>query len=296
MKKEYLICIVIVIIVIVVAIVSSKGNTERSKNSSSEASGSLGNSEDRSYVMSNPYSGAKRQHPVLEYQRRASYDTHPANYGDPIRPPVGGIGSGPIYGNHFLGVPVPQGTMKLYSESDKYGARYPFYYQAKPLHPYDYFRPYGPNNQKLQDEIVIADTPFYMRNSSGYANAYGGNYKLTSNIPYGDIRVGGIDAATPFISSSNAYAPFQEVQSKWEKIGILTPSNGSSGILNLYRRPIAPLQNLFEYSVQDKDGFILPLKNVNYLEDGDIVSNVPGYGSVGTWKANIYVNNKWIWV
>lgn len=231
-----------------------------------------------------------RRHPVLAYQRAASYDTHPASYGDPIRPPPGGIGSGPApsYGSGFeraygpgyegpavgrpLNVPVPQGSLKLSSE--KY--RYPFYYQQKPLAPYDYFKPYGPNSPEMQSEIVVSDTPFYKRSPPGSPTTTSGT--------------------VPFISSVNSFAPFPEVQTAWEKTGMIqTKDPKDTSIMNLYRKPIAPLQDLFEYSVQDKNGFIIPLKGVNYLEDGDTVASIPGKEALGPWKVNVYVNNKWVW-
>lgn len=235
-----------------------------------------------------PSKHRSRQHPVLEYQRRASYDTHPANYGDPIRPPPNGISSGPNYGPGFekaygpgyegpavglsQNVPVPQGSLKLASET--YG--YPFYYQRMPLSPYDYFKPYGPNLPGLQSEIVVADTPFYKR------NPYEGPTSTSGTVP--------------FIASVNSFAPFPEVQTAWEKTGMIqTVDPKDTNIMNLYRRPIAPLQDLFQYSVQDKNGFIIPLQGINYLEDGDIIPFVQGKEILGPWKANIYVNNKWVW-
>nr|QBK86527.1 MAG: hypothetical protein LCMAC102_03220 [Marseillevirus LCMAC102] len=208
-----------------------------------------------------------RQHPVLQYQREASYDTHPANYGDPIRPLFPTTGPVP---NQPLNVPVPQGSLKMSSEKYKY----PFYYQKKPLSPYDYFRPYGPNQNEMQSEIIYADTPFYKKNPETYSGS----------------------GAIPFISSVNSYAPFPEVYTPWEKTGMVqTEDAKDESIMNLYRRPIAPLQDLFEYSVQDKDGFVIPLQNINFLEDGDTIKSISGKESKGPWKVNIYVNNKWVW-
>src|SRR5690606_30840211 len=100
----------------------------------------------------------------------------------------------------------------------------------------------------------------------------------------------------PFIGSSSSFAPFPEVQTAWEKSGMIqTVDESENTIMNLYRRGIAPLQDLWQYTVQDKDGFIVPLKQ-SYLEDGDIIDSVPGRESLGPWKVNIYNNNKWIWV
>ncbi len=233
-----------------------------------------------------------RQHPVLQYQREASYDTHPANYGDPIRPffPIAGpnidaysYSNSPknnayAYGpgvdrpapGQPLNVPVPQRSLKMSSEKYKY----PFYYQKKPLSPYDYFRPYGPNQNEMQSEIIYADTPFYKRDPQTYTGS----------------------GAIPFISSVSSYAPFPEVYTPWEKTGMVqTEDAKDESIMNLYRRPIAPLQDLFEYSVQDKDGFVIPLQNINFLEDGDTIKSIPGKEAKGPWKVNIYVNNKWVW-
>ena len=178
-----------------------------------------------------------------------------------------GPGSGP-YPGMPLGVPVPRGSLKKTSE--KYG--YPFYKASRPLKPYDYFKPFGPNQNVNQDANYV-DTPFYAQ------SAYPGS-------PYpGDI---------PFISSVDAFAPFPEVQSSWEKTGMLTTKDPEKGgILNLYRRNIAALQDLFKYSVQDKDGFIIPLRET-YLEDGDIVPEVIGKG--GPWVAHIFTKDKYIWV
>ena len=111
-----------------------------------------------------------RQHPVLKYQREVSYDTIPASWGDPIRPPstagpMGGYAyqksgghayaynneTGPYVGKP-LNVPAPRGALKLSSEYYKY----PFYYQKRPLGPYDYFRPYGPNQPEMQNAFEDA--------------------------------------------------------------------------------------------------------------------------------------------
>lgn len=238
-----------------------------------------------------------RQHPVLNYQRRTSYDTHPANYGDPIRPPVD-IAGPVVYGSNYdrytydangrakvygenmgpypgkpLNIPVPQSSLKMSSEEYKY----PFYNQSIPLKPYDFFKPYGNNRYSMQRDIVVSDTPFYKRRSLG------------------GLRYNGLQPV-PFISSVNSYSPFPEVNTPWEKAGMIqTEITSDDTVMNLYRRPIAPLQDLFEYAVQDKNGFIIPLKNINFLENNDTIPFVPGYESKGPWKVKIYVNNKWVW-
>ena len=163
------------------------------------------------------------QHPVLKYQygEASRSGVYPAFYGDAIRPygevvktgpwvgyPSEGVtrdtyntsgfqrvysqGNGP-YPGLMMNVPIPAGSLKLSSEKYKY----PFYYQQKPLAPYDYFKPYGPNQASLQNEIVVADTPFYKRGPVYSPGVYSG-----------------IPGAVPFISSVSSYAPFPEVQTK----------------------------------------------------------------------------------
>jgi hypothetical protein len=280
MADTITICIGVIIIVVVIVYLCRQNGTRQKYTP-------LNSKEKSNETHNSPRRIKQRQHPVLAYQRAVSYDTHPANYGDPIRPPPGSIASGPFYGSGFeqiygpgegpvvglpLNIPVPQDSLKLSSEN--YG--YPFYYQKMPLSPYDYFKPYGPNQSQMQSEIVVADTPFYKRGQFG-----------------GPVVTPG---TVPFISSVNSYAPFPEVQTAWEKTGMIqTEDPKDTTVMNLYRRPIAPLQDLFEYSVQDKNGFIIPLKGVNYLENGDTISSVQGKEALGPWKVNIYVNNKWVW-
>ena len=122
--------------------------------------------------------------------------------------------------------------------------------------------------------------PQHGPSSSQFFRPYG------PNIPVGDV---------PFIGSVNSYAPFPEVVTPWEKAGILT-SHKDDQILNLYRRPIAPLQDLWEYQVQDKDGFVIKLVGVNYIDNGDIIQHVIGKNGLGPWKAHLFVENKYIWV
>lgn len=92
--------------------------------------------------------------------------------------------------------------------------------------------------------------------------------------------------------------PFPEVATPWEKAGLLTTLNPRDDtLLNLFRRPIAPGQDLWEYAVQDKDGFIVPFQNrITYLEDGDIIDSVLGKENKGRWRANIFSDNRYVWV
>lgn len=214
-----------------------------------------------------------------EMERRLSIAAGSSLYPDmeytprePSRTPLAGVlaydvdNSGPARGKP-MGVPVPAGTLK--ETSEEYDA--PFYRALRPLQSGDYFKPYEVlEGRQRSPSIIVTDTPFYRNRSS---------------------------PSIGFISSTNAFAPKREINTKWEKIGIVQTVNESdTTIMNLYRRPIAPLQDLYEYAVQDKDGFIVPLVGVAYLEDGDIVNTIPGRESLGKWQVNIYVNNKYVYV
>ena len=100
----------------------------------------------------------------------------------------------------------------------------------------------------------------------------------------------------PFISSVSAYSPYPAVESCWEKIGLLTSNladsnpNSEKNLLNLYRRPIAPAQNLWEYQVQDASNFVIKL-NEREIRNGDVIT-VPG--KQGMWTAKLFIKDKWI--
>ena len=265
-----------------------------------------------------------RDHPVLDYQRHTSLDRHPANWGDPIRPnlsPTGPRGRGQGQHNYYesgelasgsryaygygpgipgpipgmpMNVPVPRGSLKKTNE----GYSYPFYYQQKPLAPYDYFKPYGPNQDGMQNDIVVSDIPFYDRGDTVAATPR--NLGRLVDGPRGrppmGQRRGPPLPPTRFFGSVDAYHPAPEINTAWEKIGMVqTVDRDDNTIMNLYRRSIAPLQDLFDYSVQDKDGFIIPLRHISLLEDGDIIKRIQGKESLGPWRANIYVGDKWVW-
>lgn len=160
----------------------------------------------------------------------------------------------------YQGVPIPQESLKTTNEKTS-----GIYNLHRPIHSWDYFNPYGYNPSQIQKEIV----PY----TQGYPNF----------------------ASVPFIGKMSSFAPFPEVNTRWEKMGILqTKDPSNDAILNLYRRPIAPLKDLFEYTVQDKDGFVIPLEGVSYLEDGDTVKSIDGKESLGEWTVRNFVNKKWI--
>jgi hypothetical protein len=281
------------------------------------------NNQNRDPANGNPANGNSldivQQHPVLEYQRNSYYGVDPATWGDSIRPSYPGaspspsnyikkedrnensyayeLGRGPYPGDR-MGVPVRRENMKSTNEYHKapfynnmnnnnmnnnnmnnnnmnnnnMNNNLPFDHQNNPLHSYDYFKPYGPNQTSMQSEINYVDTPFY----NNYNNHNGNN-------------------SIPFISSVDSFAPFPEVQSNWEKSGMIqTVDPSNTEIMNIYRKAIAPLRDIFEYSVQDKNGFVVPLKET-YLEDGDIIHSIPGREALGKWRYNDYVRYKYVW-
>lgn len=112
-----------------------------------------------------------------------------------------------------------------------------------------------------------------------------GTLKLTG---YGPI-IGGM----PAVGRADGLVPFRDVDTPWQKVGILTAGNE---IMNLYMRYIAPNQDLWEYQVEDKNGFFIRLRQNRYLEDGDEIRDVIGKHGMGPWKVHIFVQNRYIWV
>ena len=247
---------------------------------------------DASFLESSP-SGSREPvppHPVLEYQRNIDKGIHPANYKDPIRIlDVAGPMSSGLYGRRpygpnqgpILGKPqniaVPMGSLKQTNE------RY---------NPDMFLSPgYRPNPEGLSLPLG-SDFPPVGRGvnpSSDFYRPQGPNSPSTFG-------------ALPFYGNVDAYAPFQEINSPWEKAGLLVSAKGGcqgdscrgkdSELLNLFRRAIAPVQDVWEYMVQDRDGFIIKLENRRFIENGDIVDHVIGKG--GPYKAHMFVQNKYI--
>lgn len=125
--------------------------------------------------------------------------------------------------------------------------------------------------------------------------------------PYPGVPIGvpvpaGALKMPPGISLSvgrvDASAPFQEVNTQWQKSGLLTSHHDHSKneILDLYMRPIAPGQNLWEYQVRDKNGFFIKLDVTRFLEDGDEVRDVIGKHGMGPWKVHMFIQNRYVWV
>lgn len=264
--------------------------------------------------------------PLLEYQYAYTQGRQPVMLEDPINPPaIAGPLSGPYgYGSYLngtgpnsnelgprsndfgprlddlgpypgkpLNVPVPQGSLKMTSEKWKY----PFYASSRPLEPYDYFKPYGPNQKEMQTSLGggYADDPYYTKFFNSRGSFPNQNLPFRDNSGLYNLDYTGT-GGVPFIGSVNAYAPFAEINTQWEKSGILTriaEESKNNEILNLYVQPIAPINDIFKYMVQDKDGFMIPLKET-FLENGDVVDHIPGKS--GKWLVHVYINDKYIWV
>ena len=310
------------------------GLTSHGSSASTEGStGALGTSMapsgmDRQY--SNASLSVRAEHPVLAFQRSHDKGINPANYGDPIR--VADV-AGPVdfYGGttSFVdslslsrgSVPIPMGALKKTSERynkdmfrfsnlarDTVGTALPreAYASADAPPRGGYQDIYGGNegqafpgsvgppgegmpyrNPSIPEpgSIYMIPSPsgdFFRPYASADAPPRGG---YGPNIPV---------ANAPFFGSVNAYAPLPEIVTPWEKAGILTSAKGNE-ILNLFRRAIAPVQDLWEYQVQDKNGFVIKLWE-RYIEDGDVVSHVIGKDGLGPWKAHVFVQNKYVWV
>ncbi len=102
------------------------------------------------------------------------------------------------------------------------------------------------------------------------------------------------------ISSVNRYVPLKEVNTPYETIGRLRSNDENNHkILRLRRRPIAPLQDLYEYDVYDaKNKLHIPLRGVSgYLVDGDVIpaSTLKSEGNAD-WTAEIDKENKYVYV
>ncbi len=93
----------------------------------------------------------------------------------------------------------------------------------------------------------------------------------------------------PTVTSSYVLGYGRPITTEWTKLGLLV--NGDQ-LLDLYGRPIAPLQDLFEYQVQDLNGFNISLNHTRLLEDGDAVRAIPG--KPGTWV--VHIPKRYIWV
>jgi hypothetical protein len=102
--------------------------------------------------------------------------------------------------------------------------------------------------------------------------------------------------AVPAIASTNLndnpQLAYRVYNPPWEKIGVVA-SRESREIMNLLRRPLIPSQDMWEYKVQDKHGFEIPLKGTDYISNGDIIHHI--FGKEGEWKVLSEADNAWIY-
>ena len=163
-------------------------------------------------------------------------------------------------------------------------------------------------NDRYRNTVGVAPTPQYPPPPFGYPSQYVPYpqpqyppYYPTQQYPYPQPYNPYPSSPFPvapsaWFSSVNPGAPFVPIDPAWQRAGILTRVDqpNHSELLNLYRRPIAPLQEVWEYAAQDKNLFWLSLAAQRYLNDGDIVENVIGKG--GPWRVHLMAGNKWSWV
>ncbi len=100
-----------------------------------------------------------------------------------------------------------------------------------------------------------------------------------------------------YVASVDGDAPLSAIRNRWEKIGIVKSlSTTDDQLMNLFGMPIAPGQDLYLYQVQDKNGFIIPLKITGELHSGDRIPFISGHEGAGTWVVDLFPQNKWAYV
>lgn len=89
---------------------------------------------------------------------------------------------------------------------------------------------------------------------------------------------------------------FHALDTRWEKIGVVTTTSlDDDTILNFYRRSVSKVHEIYEYQVEDKNGFVIKLPQT-LLEDGDIIPEILGKESKGSWKVKIFSKDRWVYV
>lgn len=187
-----------------------------------------------------------------------------------------------------IGAWVPRESLKETSEKYSFYSPYSFPYPPNTsVHSLNF--DYGGYNQNTNPYFPAYPSYPYFSSSSippissqftrgGYNNysyptypgAYGNNYPPVYTYP-GNYPINGV----PYAMTN---------------IGILTQDKK---IMNLFRQPISPNQDLYSYYAQDKNGFIIPLNTSEYLDTGDFVKHITGKG--GPWKVHNYVNKSWVY-
>jgi hypothetical protein len=346
MKKEvyYIVAIFILIVIIILFVFKKFGDNSNDNyhgfNQNNDNSLN-GRQVDREFVLNNGNIDPQpQQNPIMNYYWNESEGLDPSTIGDPLRinDVAGPISQNPkpmfypeytigytsgdgnkymryqqsngnpvnISADSLLNIPVKSGT--LVDSNERYKKSFYIPRAQKAIN--DTRRKFtntlssilDNNNQSGFENIIRPNT------SQDYLHPYVGFHQIDERHANDNL------SDVPFYGSVDSFAPFKEVRTPWEKVGLLTSFEhnkhdscdkndseckrrhfeGDRELLNLYRRPIAPLNDLWEYNVQDKNGFIIPLRNRTYLEDGDIVEHVIGKG--GPWKTQMFLNNKYIWM
>jgi hypothetical protein len=119
--------------------------------------------------------------------------------------------------------------------------------------------------------------------SGGYVTSLSGPIPGSVPIPSGALKHNG-----------TFYLPAGK--NTMSKIGILSSTTQTNTLLNLYVHPVLPSQDIWEYYVEDKDGFIIKLDTTKEIRDGDIINAVPGKQGLGPWKVYIFATSSYVWV
>lgn len=211
------------------------------------------------YVPPPNVSQIVRQHPVLQYQRDASYGTHPANWGDPIRPLS--IGASPSTSNF-----APSNAGNVFSNH-----AHAYNNQGGPHVGYPMGVTVPEDAIKIPPGGVIAPISYPLPAITSLPFPISYPYPQVTSIPFPAMRRG------------------------WIKLGLLTSHKGNI-MLTLYGMPINPSQSLFQYQIEDKNGFVIPLSQTDELEDGDVIPHVVGYDGFGPWKITMYSKYRWVYM
>jgi hypothetical protein len=197
---------------------------------------------------------------------------------------------GPIVGEP-LGVPVPATSLKTLP---------PWYREvASPVAPAGPFQPLTPYFGTTPPIVAAWPTPLNIpvHNSFGRDVYSRPETRLVGGGIPPDSRIYGGPTTTVPVVVASVYpqAPLPSLTRGLYQVGVLATTKGD-GLLNLYARPIAPGQDLWQYAVQDKNGMTVYLDNVRELEDGDTIHSVTGKASQGPWKVTLYDKNRWVQV
>lgn len=185
-----------------------------------------------------------------------------------------------------IGVPVPAGAFKetnpRYNRAWMYGAMPgPFVSSVNKLVP-------TPWTAGVVDSLNLGNSAFI--SATNGVDTWG---QMAGPAPFADVYSG---VPGPLVGGGIPNPMGRPVSpAGWEKVGIVQTKNGNGVIMNLYQRPIAPIQDLFEYQVEDRDGFVIPLKEKTFLSDGDTIHSIRGKENEGEWRVDIFENEKYIW-